>query len=401
MERVKTARLRRRAVLATAAAAVAAAGAVRLDALHRVEAAPDLQPLLINKGDTGVSNNTATGRTNLRADRASTFTFTVQNIGTSTTATRGTLYAYLGNNSTLPQTEETSAIRGLNETADPGGSGISGEGPRGVFGESNHPDPLQARGVVGTADSGIGVEGFSSTGTGVHGFAGDFGGVGVLAEGTGGAAALVAAGRADFHERVSIEGGLQVGGTAVSPDEAVLHVPGLTQGVGVLVARSTDAGVTPPTGGFSDGFAGIMVDLVSEDISLPAGAGLSVATGAETAAVFSSAGGTALEVRGPSLFDGPSQFLGDLNARRFGGTGGVAPVFQNAGTALIPAGKSAVRITNASVKPGTNVIATLQGNAGADVVLKHVSVLNGRFNVVLNKKAARPAKIAYFVLGAP
>lgn len=95
-------------------------------------------------------------------------------------------------------------------------------------------------------------------------------------------------------------------------------------------------------------------------------------------------------------------FAGTVTAAGFGGPdASTAPSFSNAGVVNVPAGKAQFNVVLPSVRPGTLVLATLQGNAGQGVAVQHVLVKTGKFGVYLTKAATRPAKLAYFVIGAP
>ena len=95
-------------------------------------------------------------------------------------------------------------------------------------------------------------------------------------------------------------------------------------------------------------------------------------------------------------------FAGAVAAATFGGPDeATPPVFTNAGVANVPVGKDQFNVVVAGVKPGMVVLATLQGNAGDGVAIKHVLVKPGKFGVYLTKAATRAAKLGYFVIRVP
>ncbi len=373
--------VRRRALLAAALATLGGAAAGGLTPGNLAGAVVEA-PIEMNTGDATPQLNVATARTHLRADIANDRTLSLENNGSSTDANRGTLSAYLGAG-TMPASTAMAAIRGVNGISDPGGAGISGEGPRGVFGTTN-----------------------ISAGAGVHGLARSVGGVGVRAEGTGGATALEVVGSANIGASARIGGNVFIDADGVgidardveAGDDPVVHIRGLAAGAGILVAQDTDAGASPSARGF-DAFpqAGILVDLTdhADGISRPPGVGISVRTAAGPAIRAESAQGTALDVYGPA------SFAGRVSAARLAGPGNAVPVFENAGAVTIPAGRSAVRVLDARVNSSTSVIATLQNAPGSGVLLNNVVVLEGKFRVRLNKPASRPAQVAYLIVGRP
>lgn len=95
-------------------------------------------------------------------------------------------------------------------------------------------------------------------------------------------------------------------------------------------------------------------------------------------------------------------FAGAVTATTFGGPSATtAPEFTNAGVANVPIGKDQFNVVASNVKPGTIVLATLQGNAGEGVAVRHILVKQGKFGVYLTKTATRPAKLGYFVMKSP
>ncbi len=380
-------------------AGMAAAGAALGRTVRRVEAGGNADAIQHPTIGTPAFINTASGRTHLQNPNAAP-TLSLQNTNASSSASRSALYAYVGTAATLPAADASAAVRAVND------SGLAGSS--GVVGRSH---ALQTAGVIGTSNDGIGVSGETQTGTGVLASA-PSGGTALAVDGR----MTVTGGTLDIESQVSILNELAVSGIIAghAPEASSVGVAVTSSGGTGFLAHYNSPGASPREGTPRETIAAFAADVFGDVI----GADLLMQDALGTGLRIRTSGGPAVEVHGASNFSGsvtivrltggpavevqgPSTFEGRVGIERFGGVANTLPVFENAGTATIPAGKSAVRVTDPRVSSGVTIIATIQGNPGLGVVLKGVTPLAGKFNITLNKRAAKAVRVGYLLLGKP
>lgn len=94
-------------------------------------------------------------------------------------------------------------------------------------------------------------------------------------------------------------------------------------------------------------------------------------------------------------------FSGKVSAAQFTGKHGAPPAFSSAGAVLVPAGKRTVSVRAGGVSTKAHVLALFQSDAGHGVMVEHVEKVRGGFRAVLTAPAAKPATLAFFVVGQP
>jgi hypothetical protein len=123
----------------------------------------------------------------------------------------------------------------------------------------------------------------------------------------------------------------------------------------------------------------------------------SAAKGIALKGTASDPAGWAMRLEGRAYLKGHTEVEGRLSASAFSGRGANPPAFTSAGRARIPRGRDSVVVTVARARRNHLVVATLQGDAGAGVAVKHALAAEGQYTFVLTAAAAKATTLAYFV----
>jgi hypothetical protein len=377
----------RRAILQTAATALAAAAAGTAFGSRRALAAPDA--ILTETANTaGAVETSLTAALNGAVWR-------VQNSGVAGAA-RTAIIASVGPPLFLPSAK-TGVIATLTANAehdtaiygavDGIGFGVRGTSVAGIGVEGSGEVGVRARSASGVA---LEVQGRATMVTGVDApdaalhVANMGAGVAIEAAGTAGGVRAESAGAA----LAGVGGGPDgIGVHAESADGVALRVDGRSEFTGLAFWETGEVAIQAlgVEGGVSAASPGVA--LKAQGV----GAG-SVGVHAESAA------GTALKVAGRSDFSGLASFARRVQAGSFAGPDGGPPRFPTAGRGAVPRGARRVHVDAPTAVGRTFVLVILQARAGRAVTLSHVQRPPGGFDVVLTRPAARRTPFGYLVL---
>lgn len=353
----------RRALLATAAAAMAGATAVKLTAPGTAEAAFDV----------AIDNNAGSAVTRIHST-AEDIAFVAYNPGGLGDG-RGGLLGRAGD---------------INHVGPPAPAGVTGESTvaegYGVYG---HQYGNTGAGVRGQSQNASGVWGLSFTGVGVLGQSDSPTGVGVRAEHIGEGNALEVSGPSVLEGDLAVTGVTTLGGLVTASTGFKGNGTQLT----ALKAENMTLGTLPETR--------LSLNIVRKNSAL------NVFTGAIKAKSFSgkldaadlqgSIPDAQLSSNVPLKGAPANTFTGNVVAKSFQGPGAGAPAFKTSGIVTVLKNKTTVRVSNTAVTPLSKVLVTVQSDiGGADV--KHLVKGAGFFDIVFTKATGKAGTIAWLVL---
>lgn len=361
---ITTSRRNRRALLATAAAAMAGATAMKLASPGVVEA------VAMN---TGADNDGGAAVTRIHST-AEDYVFVAYNPGGLGDG-RGGLLGRAGD---------------INHVGPPAPAGVTGESTvaegYGVYG---HQYGNTGAGIRGQSQNATGVWGLSTNGVGVLGQSDDPDGVGIRAEHSGTGNALEVSGPSVLEGDLAVTGVTSLGGLVT----ASTGFKGTGTQLTALKAENITIGTLPE--------ARLSLNIVRKSSSL------NVFTGAIRAKSFSgrlqasdlegSIADARLSSNVPLKSAQATTFAGNLVAASFQGPGAGAPRFKTSGIVTILKNKSSVRVSTSAATPLSKVLVTVQSDIGGTEI-KHLAKGTGFFDIVLTGATSKAGTIAWLVM---